>query len=114
MKILVPIKRVVDYNVVVRPTLDKMKVDTENVKMSINPFDEIALEEAIRIRESGKAEEVVVVTCGDEKCRCANVVLLLALLCPMGTQQVLGIHQICSQLAQPACDPACDNCSRSD
>ncbi len=69
MKILVPIKRVVDYNVVVRPTLDKMKVDTENVKMSINPFDEIALEEAIRIRESGKAEEVVVVTCGDEKCQ---------------------------------------------
>ena len=69
MKILVPIKRVVDYNVVVRPTADKKNVDTENVKMGINPFDEIALEEAIRIKESGKANEIVVVTCGDDKCQ---------------------------------------------
>ena len=69
MKILVPIKRVVDYNVVVRPTADKKNVDTENVKMGINPFDEIALEEAIRIKESGKADEIVVVTCGEEKCQ---------------------------------------------
>ena len=60
MKILVPLKRVVDYNVVVRPTSDKKNVDTENVKMSINPFDEIALEEAIRIREIEKADEIVV------------------------------------------------------
>ena len=69
MKILVPIKRVVDYNVVVRPTADKKNVDTENVKMSVNPFDEIALEEAIRIKESGKADEIVVVTCGEAKCQ---------------------------------------------
>tara|TARA_B100001094_G_scaffold330174_1_gene394755 strand:- start:561 stop:1316 length:756 start_codon:yes stop_codon:yes gene_type:complete len=69
VKILVPIKRVVDYNVVVRPTADKKNVDTENVKMGINPFDEIALEEAIRIKESGKADEIVVVTCGEEKCQ---------------------------------------------
>ena len=69
MKILVPIKRVVDYNVVVRPTSDKKNVDTENVKMSINPFDEIALEEAIRIREIEKADEIVVVTCGEAKCQ---------------------------------------------
>tara|TARA_X000001036_G_scaffold431823_1_gene466752 strand:- start:37 stop:792 length:756 start_codon:yes stop_codon:yes gene_type:complete len=69
VKILVPIKRVVDYNVVVRPTSDKKNVDTENVKMSINPFDEIALEEAIRIREIEKADEIVVVTCGEAKCQ---------------------------------------------
>lgn len=69
MKILVPIKRVVDYNVVVRPTADKKNVDTENVKMSINPFDEIALEEAIRIKESGKGNEIVVATCGKENCQ---------------------------------------------
>ncbi len=69
MKILVPIKRVVDYNVVVRPTSDKRNVDVENVKMSVNPFDEIALEEAIRIKESGKANEIVVATCGDDKCQ---------------------------------------------
>lgn len=66
MKILVPIKKVVDYNVVVRPTSDKKNVDTENVKMSINPFDEIALEEAIRIKENGKADEIVAVSCGGE------------------------------------------------
>ena len=53
-------------------------------------------------------------TCGDEKCRCANVVLLHSLPGPMGTQQVLGIHPIRSQFAQPACDPACGNCLRSD
>ena len=51
MKILVPIKKVVDYNVQVRPTSDNKSVDTENVKMGINPFDEIALEEAVRIKE---------------------------------------------------------------
>ena len=64
MKILVPIKRVVDYNVKVRPLGDNSNVDLNNVKMSVNPFCEIALEEAVRIKESGKASEVIAITIG--------------------------------------------------
>ena len=66
MKILVGIKRVVDYNVRVRVLPDGSGVDTDGVKMSVNPFDEIALEEALRLREAGKAEEVVVVSIGSD------------------------------------------------
>lgn len=64
MKILVPIKRVVDYNIKVRVKSDHSGVELANVKMSINPFDEIAVEEAVRLKESGKAAEVVVVSIG--------------------------------------------------
>ena len=64
MKILVPVKRVVDYNVKVRPLADNTNVDLNNVKMSVNPFCEIALEEAVRIKEAGNAEEVIAVTVG--------------------------------------------------
>jgi electron transfer flavoprotein beta subunit len=64
MKILVPIKRVVDYNVKVRPMADNSDVDLNNAKMSVNPFCEIALEEAVRIKEAGNAEEVIAVTVG--------------------------------------------------
>ena len=64
MKILVPLKRVVDYNVKVRPLTDNTNVDLNNVKMSVNPFCEIALEEAVRIKEAGNAEEVIAVTVG--------------------------------------------------
>ena len=64
MNILVPIKRVVDYNVKVRPLADNSDVDLNNVKMSVNPFCEIALEEAVRIKESGKATEVIAITVG--------------------------------------------------
>ena len=64
MKILIPIKRVVDYNVKVRPTSDESGVDLNNVKMAINPFCEIAVEEAVRLKESGIAEEIVAVTVG--------------------------------------------------
>lgn len=64
MKVLVPIKRVIDYNVKVRVKADNSGVDLANVKMSMNPFDEIAVEEAIRLKESGKADEVVVVSIG--------------------------------------------------
>ena len=64
MKILVPLKRVVDYNVKVRPLPDNSNVDLNNVKMSVNPFCEIALEEAVRIKEAGIAEEVIAVTVG--------------------------------------------------
>ncbi|TVQ52465.1 MAG: electron transfer flavoprotein subunit beta/FixA family protein [Rhodobacteraceae bacterium] len=64
MKVLVPVKRVIDYNVKVRVKSDKTGVDLANVKMSMNPFDEIAVEEAIRMRESGAATEVVAVSIG--------------------------------------------------
>ena len=64
MKILVPLKRVVDYNVKVRPLPDNTNVDLNNAKMSVNPFCEIALEEAVRIKEAGNAEEVIAVTVG--------------------------------------------------
>ena len=64
MKIVVPIKRVVDYNVKVRPLGDQSDVDLNNVKMSMNPFCEIAIEEAVRLKEAGTATEVIAVTVG--------------------------------------------------
>ena len=67
MKILIPIKRVNDYNVKVRPNQTNTDVDLNNVKMAMNPFCEIAVEEAIRLKEAGKADEIVVVTIGDDK-----------------------------------------------
>jgi len=64
MRVLVPVKRVVDYNVKVRVKPDGSGVDTANVKMSMNPFDEIAVEEAVRLKEAGKAEEIIAVSVG--------------------------------------------------
>ena len=69
MKILVPIKRVVDFNVKVRVKPDGSGVDTANVKMSMNPFDEIAVEEAVRLKEKGVATEIVAVSCGVAACQ---------------------------------------------
>ncbi|HEY9530927.1 MAG TPA: electron transfer flavoprotein subunit beta/FixA family protein [Burkholderiales bacterium] len=69
MKILVSIKRVVDFNVKVRVKADGSGVETANVKMSMNPFDEIAVEEAVRLKESGAATEIVVVSCGPQACQ---------------------------------------------
>ena len=69
MKILVPVKRVVDYNVKVRVKADGSGVDIANVKMSMNPFDEIAVEEAVRLKEAGVASEVVAVSCGVAACQ---------------------------------------------
>ena len=69
MKILVSVKRVVDYNVKVRVKPDGSGVDTANVKMSMNPFDEIAVEEAVRLKEKGVATEIVVVSCGIAGCQ---------------------------------------------
>ncbi|MGJ7914080.1 electron transfer flavoprotein subunit beta/FixA family protein [Massilia sp. LXY-6] len=69
MKILVPVKRVVDYNVKVRVKADGSGVDIANVKMSMNPFDEIAVEEAVRLKEAGLASEVVAVSCGVSQCQ---------------------------------------------
>ncbi|UCV17761.1 electron transfer flavoprotein subunit beta/FixA family protein [Ferribacterium limneticum] len=69
MKILVPVKRVVDYNVKVRVKTDGSGVDLANVKMSMNPFDEIAIEEAVRLKEAGIATEVIAVSCGATACQ---------------------------------------------
>src|SRR5246127_24079 len=64
MKVLVPVKRVIDYNVKVRVKADQTGVDLANVKMSMNPFDEISVEEAVRLKEKGKVSEIVVVSIG--------------------------------------------------
>lgn len=69
MKILVAVKRVVDYNVKIRVKSDQSGVDTANVKMSMNPFDEIAVEEAIRLKEAGIASEIVVFSAGSQQCQ---------------------------------------------
>ena len=69
MKILVPVKRVVDYNVKVRVKSDQSGVDIAGVKMSMNPFDEIAVEEAVRLKEKGAATEVIAVSCGVAQCQ---------------------------------------------
>jgi electron transfer flavoprotein beta subunit len=69
MKVLVPVKRVVDYNVKVRVKSDNTGVDIANVKMSMNPFDEIAVEEAVRLKEKGVATEVIAVSCGVQQCQ---------------------------------------------
>lgn len=69
MKVLVPVKRVVDYNVKVRVKSDHTGVDIANVKMSMNPFDEIAVEEATRLKEKGAAAEIVAVSCGVAQCQ---------------------------------------------
>ena len=69
MKVLVPVKRVVDYNVKVRVKSDGSGVDIANVKMSMNPFDEIAIEEAVRLKEKGVATEVIAVSCGVAQCQ---------------------------------------------
>lgn len=74
MKVLVPVKRVIDYNVKVRVKPDKTGVDLANVKMSMNPFDEISVEEAVRMKEAGTVTEIVVVSIGPSRPRkpCAH------------------------------------------
>src|SRR5882672_9248228 len=69
MKVLVAVKRVVDFNVKVRVKADNTGVETANVKMSMNPFDEIAVEAAVRLKEAGAATEIVVVSCGSAACQ---------------------------------------------
>ncbi|OWW22548.1 electron transfer flavoprotein subunit beta/FixA family protein [Noviherbaspirillum denitrificans] len=69
MKVVVPVKRVVDYNVKVRVKSDNSGVDVANVKMSMNPFDEIAVEEAVRLKEKGVASEVIAISCGTSQCQ---------------------------------------------
>ncbi len=67
MKVIVAVKRVVDYNVKIRVKADETDIETANVKMSMNPFDEIAVEEAVRIKEAGKAEEIIAVSMGPKQ-----------------------------------------------
>ncbi|HYH18615.1 MAG TPA: electron transfer flavoprotein subunit beta/FixA family protein, partial [Azospirillum sp.] len=69
MKILVPVKRVVDYNVKIRVKADGSGVETANVKFSMNPFDEIAVEEAVRLKEAGTASEIIAVSLGPTACQ---------------------------------------------
>ena len=69
MKILVPVKRVIDYNVKVRVKADQTGVETANVKMSMNPFDEIAIEEAVKLKEAGVATEIIAVSIGVTQCQ---------------------------------------------
>ncbi len=94
MKILVTVKRVIDYNVQVRVKADGTGVETENVKMSMNPPDENAVEEALRIKESGKASEVVIVSIGEDK---AKETIRTALA--MGADR--GIHVKVEGLIEP-------------
>ena len=94
MKILVSVKRVIDANVKVRVKADRTGVETANVKQSMNPFDEIAVEEAIRLAEAGKAEEIVVVSAGPERC---SETIRTALA--MGADR--GIHVKCDDALEP-------------
>jgi electron transfer flavoprotein beta subunit len=105
MKILVPIKRCLDYKVKVRVKLDETGVDLANLKMSINPFDEIALEEALKLREAGHATEVIAVSIGDDK---AKEILIHAyamgvdrsILVKSEVNSTLGIAQILADVAK--------------
>ena len=94
MKVLVSVKRVIDANVKVRVKADRTGVVTANVKQSMNPFDEIAVEEAIRLAEDGKAEEIVVVSAGPERC---SETIRTALA--MGADR--GIHVKCDDALEP-------------
>src|ERR1700759_3940494 len=94
MKVLVAVKRVIDYNVKIRVKADKTGVETVNVKMSMNPFDEIAVEEAIRLKEAGKVTEIVAVSMGPQQCQ-ETIRTALA----MGADR--GIHVLTDQTLEP-------------
>ena len=69
MKVLVPVKRVLDYNIKARPKADGSGVELSGLKMSMNPFDEIAMEAAIRFKEAGQASEIIAISCGTQACQ---------------------------------------------
>jgi electron transfer flavoprotein beta subunit len=100
MKVLVPVKRVIDYNVKVRVKADQTGVETSNVKMSMNPFDEIAVEEAVRLKEAGKATEIVAVSLGVQQ---AQETIRTALA--MGADR--GIHVLSDAELQPLAVAKC-------
>ena len=92
MKVLVAVKRVVDYNVKVRVKADQTGVETANVKMSMNPFDEIAVEAAIRLKEAGVASEVIAVSIGVQQCQ-ETIRTALA----MGADRLAAIERIADE-----------------
>jgi electron transfer flavoprotein beta subunit len=94
MKVLVPVKRVIDYNVKIRVKADQSGVETANVKMSMNPFDEIAVEQAVRMKEAGQADEIIAVSLGVQQ---AQETIRTALA--MGADR--GIHVLCDEELQP-------------
>ena len=94
LKILVCVKRVIDYNVNIRVKSDKTGVETENVKMSMNPFDEIAVEESVKLKESGKANEIVIVSIGPE----ASQETIRSALAMGGDR---GIHVLTNEIIEP-------------
>jgi electron transfer flavoprotein beta subunit len=94
MKILVPVKRVIDPYVNIRVKSDQTGVETDNVKMSMNPFCEIAVEEAIRLKESGKADEIIAISIGNQQCQ-ETIRTALA----MGADR--GIHILTDELLEP-------------
>jgi electron transfer flavoprotein beta subunit len=94
MKVLVAVKRVIDYNVKIRVKPDKTGVETANVKMSMNPFDEIGVEEAVRLREAGAATEIIAVSMGAQACQ-ETIRTALA----MGADR--GIHVLSDAELQP-------------
>lgn len=96
MKVIVAVKRVIDYNVKVRVKTDNSGVETTNVKMSMNPFDEIAVEEGVRMREAGTASELIAVSMGPQQCQ-ETIRTALA----MGSDR--GIHVLHSEVLEPLC-----------
>ncbi len=100
MKILVPVKRVVDYNVKIRREGDGTGVELANVKMSMNPFDEISVEEALRLKEAGKAEEIVVVSIGPAK---AEETIRTALAMGADRGILIETDEALSRLPLPSC-----------
>ena len=94
MKILVPVKRVIDPYVNIRVKSDQTGVETDNVKMSMNPFCEIAVEEAIRLKEAGKAEEIIAISIGNQQCQ-ETIRTALA----MGADR--GIHVLTDNILEP-------------
>ena len=108
MKVLVAVKRVIDYNVKVRVKADNTGVETANVKMSMNPFDEIAVEEAIRLKEAGTAEEIVAVSMGLQQCQ-ETLRTALAMGADRG---VLVQESGNADLLYPVSDPAAVLCAQ--
>jgi len=110
MKVLVPVKRVIDYNVKVRVKADQSGVELANVKMALNPFDEIAVEEAVRLKEAGIASEVVAVSCGASQCQeQLRTAMALgadrAILVEMDAAQAEGLQSLAvAKLLKAVCD----------
>ena len=115
MKVLVPVKRVVDYNVKVRVKSDGSGVDIANVKMSMNPFDEIGVEEAMRLKEAGKAKEIIAISLGVAQCQ---ETIRTALAMGAGASAAGAVNErtyaanACAADARSPSPPSCSRCVR--